>query len=161
MKPRVLVVDDKQDLAEGVALVLSEITGDVRVAHCAQLAIEQLTQRPADLVFSDVRMPGMDGVSLLSTIQARWPRTRVVLLTAFGTVSAAVDAMKLGAFHYLLKPFDNDELLLIARRAWESLQEKDELARLRGALEHGQSFHGIMARAPRMLAVLETVRKAA
>lgn len=161
MKPAIVVVDDKQDLAQGVALVLAELSSDVRVAHCAKSALALLDARPADLVFTDVRMPGMDGSALLATLRRRYPRVQVVLLTAFATVSAAVEAMQLGAFHYLQKPFDNDELLAVAKRALQSLHERDELEQLRTELSRGSSFHGIVARSPRMLAVLETVRKAA
>ena len=90
MTIRLLVVDDKRDLAEGVALTLSELSEDIRVAHSGEAALAAMAERPCDLVLTDVRMPGMDGMSLLSTLRERFPRTHVILLTAYGTVSAAV-----------------------------------------------------------------------
>ena len=161
MTIRLLVVDDKRDLAEGVALTLSELSEDIRVAHSGEAALAAMAERPCDLVLTDVRMPGMDGMSLLSTLRERFPRTHVILLTAYGTVSAAVEAMQLGAFHYLLKPFDTHELLSVVRRALDRLRERDELLRVRDELEQGKSFLGIVARSAGMLAVIETIRKAA
>jgi two-component system response regulator HydG len=161
MTPSILVVDDKQDLARGVALVLGELGGEIRVAHTAEAALELLAQRPADLVFTDVKMPGMDGHALLEAVRERWPRTRVILFTGFATVETAVQAMKQGAYDYLTKPFDNDELLLIARRAWKELCDEDEIARLRAELDRSHRFHGIVSRDARMVPVIETIRRVA
>ena len=82
MKPRILVVDDKQDLAQGVALVLQELADDIAVAHSGNEALELMQAHPADIVLTDVRMPGLDGTELLTQVRARWPRAQVILLTA-------------------------------------------------------------------------------
>lgn len=114
---RVLVVDDNRDMASGIAMLLREAELDVQVAHSAKGALATMEGREFELVLSDVRMPEVDGLGLLATIRSRWPLTKVVLLTAYGTVDSAVDAMRTGACDYLTKPCDNGELVRIVRRA--------------------------------------------
>ena len=159
--PRILVVDDKRDLARGVALVLGELSADIVVGHSAEEALELLDARPADLVLSDVKMPGQDGLSLLEHVRARWPATRVILFTAYGTIESAVEAMKRGAFDYLTKPFDNDELLMVARRALKEISADEEIARLRAELASRYGFHGLYSRDRHMLPVLDGIRRVA
>ena len=131
MKPSILVVDDNRDLAAAVALVLSGLSDDVVVTHSAEEALHRLAEAPTDLVFSDVCMPGLSGLDLLERVREREPRARTILFTAYGSVEAAVDAMRRGAYDYLTKPFDHDELLLVAGRAWKEIEDEDELERLR------------------------------
>ena len=157
--PRVLVVDDQQDFARGVALTLEELTKDIAIVASAEEAVSRLELAPFDLVFSDVRMPGMGGLSLLQVVRERWPRCRVVLFTGFGTIESAVDAVKRGASDYLTKPFDEAELLRVARRGYKEIQDEDEIARLRAELEQSRSFQGICGRDRRMLHVFETIRR--
>ncbi|MBL8787851.1 MAG: sigma-54-dependent Fis family transcriptional regulator, partial [Deltaproteobacteria bacterium] len=161
MNGSVLVVDDNRDLARGVALILTELSQDIRVAFTAEEALELLGARAADLVLTDVRMPGADGLSLLRTLRERYPQTRVILLTAFGTIESAVQAMRLGALDYLAKPFDNDELLAIVRRALNDVALEDEVLRLRAELAARQTFCGMVGRDRRMLGVFEVIKKVA
>lgn len=114
---RVLVVDDNRDMAKGIAMLLREADMDVQVAYSAKAALGVMDADPVDLVLSDVRMPGTSGVDLLKDVRARWPLTKVVLLTAYGSIDSAVDAMKNGASDYLTKPFDNDALVDFVRRS--------------------------------------------
>jgi DNA-binding NtrC family response regulator len=160
MKPRMLVVDDNRDLARGAALALGPIA-DVDVAFSGDEALARLASRPADVVFTDVRMPGMDGTALLDVIHARHPRTRVVLFTGFGTIASAVDAMRRGAFHYLTKPFDDDELVAIAERAWSDVRADDAASSIGDALAQSTCFHGICTRDRRMHPVLDAIRRVA
>jgi two-component system response regulator HydG len=99
--PRVLVVDDQRDFARGVALVLGDLKASVVLAHSVDEAVEALEQQGFDLVLSDMKMPGRDGLSLLAHVVERYPRMRVILFTAYGTIEAAVDAMRKGAWDYL------------------------------------------------------------
>ncbi|MCC6557889.1 MAG: sigma-54-dependent Fis family transcriptional regulator [Polyangiaceae bacterium] len=158
---RILVVDDKRDLARGVALILKKLSGDIAVAHSAEEALESLEQRQVDLVLSDIKMPGRDGLSLLECIRERWPSTRVVLFTAYGTIESAVAAMKQGAFDYLTKPFNNDELLVVAGRALKEIQDEQELLRLRAEVAGAYGLHGLCTRDPHMLPVIEGIRRVA
>ncbi len=113
---RILVVDDNKDMAKGIAMLLGEAGMTVQVAWSAKGAVSLMEAEPFDLVLSDIRMPGTSGVDLLKGIRTRWPQTRVVLLTAYGSIDSAVDAMKSGACDYLTKPFDNDALIDVVRR---------------------------------------------
>ncbi len=156
----ILVVDDNHDLARGVALLLSEISPRVAVAHSARSALAALDETPADLVLSDVRMPGVDGLDLLALIKGRAPRTRIILFTGYGTIEDAVKAMKRGAFDYLTKPFEDEELLAVVHRALADLEAEDGLEQV-AAQAAGTGFHGMCARDPRMLAVLAQIRRVA
>jgi DNA-binding NtrC family response regulator len=161
MTPRVLVVDDNQDFARGVALALGDLTEDVALAHSGEQALRALEAGGADVLFTDVRMPGMDGFELLRAVRGRWPHTRIVIFTAHGSIEAAVEAMKDGATDYLTKPVDHDELLLVARRAWKEVQDELEIARLRSELARSYCFHGICTRDRRMRPVIATIRRVA
>jgi DNA-binding NtrC family response regulator len=158
---RIVVVDDKRDLAQGVALVLKKLSDNIAVAYSAEEALELLEQRPVDVILSDIKMPGRDGVSLLDCVRERWPSTRVILFTAYGTIESAVDAIKRGAFDYLTKPFDNAELLVVTQRALKEIQDEEEIARLRAELRKTYGFHGLYSRDRRMLPVLEAIRRVA
>lgn len=113
----ILVVDDNQDMANGIAMILDEAKHDVKVTHSGNGALSLMEESEFDLVVSDVRMPAMSGFELLERVRARWPLTKVVLLTAYGTIDSAVDAMRTGACDFLTKPFDNSELLRVVQRA--------------------------------------------
>lgn len=157
----ILVVDDNKDLALGVALVVGDLCGDVRVAHSAEDALAQIAVRPADLVLSDVRMPGLDGMGLMEALRTCCPGARVILFTAFGTIETAVRAMKAGALDYLTKPFDHDELQAVVARALRDIETERELLKLRAEVEGRQRFCGMLSRDARMLALFETIRKVA
>ena len=161
MKPRILIVDDNKDLARGVALVLSELAEDIAVFHSAREALDAGATLTPDVVCSDVRMPGMDGLELLDTVRERWPHARMILFTAFGTIDAAVDSMKRGAFHYLTKPFNDDELLMLVRRAWKERCDELELTQLREEVHGRTCFHNLHSRDRRMVPVIDTIRKVA
>ncbi len=158
---RILVVDDKRDLAQGVALILKKLSDNIAVAYSVEEALELLEQFPANIVLSDIRMPGRDGVSFLDYTRERWPSTRVILFTAYGTIESAVSAMKRGAFDYLTKPFDNDELLVVTSRALKEIKDEEEIERLRAEVRGTYAFHGIYSRDRHMMRVIETIRRVA
>ncbi len=120
---RVLVVDDNRDLADGIAMLLSEASFTVSVAYSARSAIKELERASFDLLLTDVRMPKMDGMELLQVVKERWPRTTVIVITAHGSIDAAVDAMKRGAADYVTKPFDNHDLIESVSRNIRAAQE--------------------------------------
>jgi two-component system response regulator AtoC len=123
----ILLIEDERTLARAIQAFLTEEGYEVVVAHDAEMALQQLETVRPDLVFSDVRLPGMDGITLLKRLQAFDAGLPVIILTAHGSVEGAVEAMKLGAFHYLKKPVDLDELKLLAERARESRAIRQEL----------------------------------
>ena len=158
--PRVLVVDDKDNIVKLLVRVLSpEFT--VETAADGTRALALIAQSEFDVVVSDIRMPGADGMSVLAETRRLHPDTEVVLMTAFGTIEAAVEAMKQGAYDYLQKPFEPDEALLVVRRAAERKQLRAQARDLRAALEGAQRFDNLVAESPPMRKVLELVARAA
>ena len=113
----VLVVDDKEMMRDSVASSLRRAGFEVTTAQRAEAALEQIAQRRPDAVITDLKMPGMTGIELLEQIRAIDDDLPVVLMTAFGTIETAVEAMRLGAFDYITKPFEGDELTITVKRA--------------------------------------------
>src|SRR5438093_1223873 len=126
VRPVVLVVDDDHGVRESFRLILED-RYEVLEAADGRQALERLRASPVDLVLLDIRLPEMDGIEVLERMKAVDDRVEVILVTAVKTVRIAVDAMKLGAFDYLTKPFDEDELLSLIRRALEKRPLEPEL----------------------------------
>ena len=110
-----------------------------------------LQLRPYDLLITDLRMPGESGIDLLKHVRSLYPEIAIVILTAFGTVETAVDAMKGGAFDYLTKPVHPDELSLVVGRALEHLRLLDEVQTLRASLNDKYGFENILGRSAALL----------
>jgi DNA-binding NtrC family response regulator len=132
--PRVLVVDDDPGVRYTLREILSSEGLEVEEAADGAEALAALAARPAALVVTDLRMPRLDGMELLRRVIAKAPAPRVVVITAHGSERQAVEAMKAGAFDYFRKPFENDELLAVVRRAVEAVRLVDENERLTGEL---------------------------
>ena len=126
---RVLLVDDEVDFVEMLSLRLNEVGERVTPAHSGREALEILGQKTIDVVILDIRMPGMDGIETLREIKKRFPLVEVMMLTGHGTTETAVEGMKLGAFDYLMKPADFDELLLKLENARKRKDEQEERIR--------------------------------
>jgi DNA-binding NtrC family response regulator len=124
-RARILVVDDKANIRALVQDILSA-AHDVSLAADGATARTLLEGRTFELVITDVRMPGIDGFELVDLIKARWPLTEVVMMTAHGSIPAAVEAMRKGAYDYLQKPFDPDDVVLVVARALERQRERRE-----------------------------------
>jgi len=155
---RILVVDDEAAIRLALAELLGSEGHAVREAAGGDEALAALDGAPADLVLADLRMPGMDGLRLLAEIRARFPETLVVLVTAQGDERTAVEALKLGAYDYIPKPFDNEEIRAVARSARELLALKEENRRLRREL--AGEFRGMVGDSDAMRAVADTIRRA-
>jgi len=155
-KPVVLIVDDEAGVRESVRMVLKDACEPVAVAS-GEAALDWLATNRCDLVFLDVLMPGIDGLETLERIRARDTRVAVVMLTATKTLKTAVTAMKLGAFDYLTKPFDIEELRLVAERATEHSRLKQEVEELREAVGKRYRFENIIGESPEMQAVFKTI----
>lgn len=134
MKPRILVVDDELFIRQVVADFLSMEGYEVRVAADGVLAQQELAKAAFDIVVTDLKMPNMSGLQLLNHITQAYPTTLTVIMTGFGTVESAINAMKQGAYDYVLKPFKTDEIIQVVRRALQQKQLKAENLRLREAI---------------------------
>jgi two-component system, NtrC family, response regulator AtoC len=161
--PTVLIVDDERTLARTVKTFLTEYGYLAEVAGDAESALQQLERLRPDVVFADVRLPGMSGIELLQKIREFDPAIPVIIMTAYGTIEGAVEAVKLGAFNYLKKPVDLEELKLMADRARETSLLKQELSyyRRRAGGERDLPFGGVLGEAPAMRAVMEQARQVA
>jgi two-component system response regulator AtoC len=157
----VLIVDDERTLARAVKAFLGEAGYEVEVAGDAEKALELVETMRPDVVFADVRLPGMSGIDLLKKIQEFDPAIPVIIMTAHGTIEGAVEAVKLGAFDYMKKPIDLEELKLLADRARETALLKQELSYYRRRAANNESFAGILGSSPAMRAVLDQVRQIA
>ena len=115
--PRILIVDDEPSILSVLGTLLRAQSHEVTPARSGEAALALLKQQAFDLMISDIRMGSMDGMQLLQQVKRDHPNLAVIMLTAFGTVETAVEAMKEGAFDYVTKPFKVDELLITVQRA--------------------------------------------
>jgi DNA-binding NtrC family response regulator len=157
----VLVVDDDAAMREMVVSLLDDQGIHARAASSADDAIERLTDFDCDVVLSDIRMPGRTGIELLGQIRELRPDTPVVLMTAFGSIDSAVEAMHAGAFDYVTKPFQRDALLLTLERAFERRALEEENRRLRRAVDQTSSFGELIGNSPSMREIFALIRKIA
>ncbi len=157
-RPVVLVVDDDAGVRFTLAEVLGEADVEVLQAASGDQALELLARQEVHLVFTDLRMPGMDGLELLRRVRADHPAVLVVMITAHGSEAAAVQAMKLGAYDYFAKPFEVEEVLAVAQRATAAVRLDLENRRLRAELALARHM---VFRSPAMSRVAELVGRAA
>ncbi len=160
MKARVVVVDDEPKMADAIASALERSGHECLVFNGAAEALEEILARPPDVVVTDWRMQGLDGLELLRRIHAARPATPVILVTAYGDVPSAVAAMRAGAFDYVTKPFDNDELRSLVERALEIRRLRDENLELRREIL-GSRDAEVVAESEVMKEVLDLVDRAA
>ncbi len=163
----VLVVDDEEGVRASVRAILDE-TCDVLEAEDGSEALEILRASDVDLVLLDQRLPGEAGIDVLPRVKAADPSTVVVVITAVREVRTAVEALKRGAWDYLTKPFEVDEILLLARRALEKRALEREVLCLRSVLEDGvpeaaagMGFEGLVGRHPEMVKIYQTITQIA
>ena len=161
MKPRIVIVDDEERMTGVVAMALERAGYECETCASGEAALAALQTRDADLVVTDWKMPQMDGIELLRRLHARQPRLPVVLLTAHGSVPSAVAAMREGAFDYVTKPFDNDELRAIVARALEMNRLERENRYLRQEVASRYAPEAMVAESPRSKDLLALVRRVA
>ena len=117
MKPRLLVLDDEQHMVDILAMVLRREGYEVVTHISSQAALAALESEPFDLLITDLKMPDVDGLGVLKHARTACPELPVILITAHATVDTAITAIRSGAFDYVEKPFDNDELKMLVQRA--------------------------------------------
>jgi DNA-binding NtrC family response regulator len=122
-RPRILIMEDEQSLAEGLKMVLSEQGYRVSIADTGLSALGSLATIDYDLLMADLRLPDMDGMEVLRLIREIKPETKVIVMTGYASVVSAVESMKLGALDYLLKPFTEDELKTAVEKAFQTKKE--------------------------------------
>ena len=161
MFPSILIVDDEASQRDVLAGYLQKKGYTVRQASSATQAMQVLAGAVVDIVLTDLKMPGRTGAELLTDIKERNPETTVVLMTAFGTIEGAVAALRSGAYDYLSKPIDLEDLDLLLHRIGERKQLISENRLLREQLREKFSFRGIVCQSPAMERVMSTAGRVA
>ena len=153
----VLVVDDERAVRVALEVNLSKAGHIVSLADTAERALEILRAQPVDAVLTDLMMPGMGGMELLAEVRRCWPLTQIIMMTGHGTVERAVEAMRLGAHDFVIKPIAKAELLAILDRALRERALHEQVAQLQAAATERFGFENIIGNTPAMRAVYDRV----
>jgi two-component system response regulator AtoC len=156
---KILVVDDEANLRHMLQVVLRKQGYSVDEAPDGEKALAMAGQIPYDFILCDVRMPVLDGPEFLRRVQSAGIDATIIMMSAYGTVDTAVECMKMGAYDYISKPFKNDEIVLVLRKAEERERLKSENSRLRAEIEREYSFDGIIGKTPSMQEIFSLIRK--
>jgi DNA-binding NtrC family response regulator len=159
MSQTILVVDDEQKIRLILTRILKDEGFTVQEASSGEAAVENVDNFLPDLILMDQNMPGMNGIETMEEIKSRHPEITVIILTAFGSIPLAVEAIKKGAYDYLSKPFDNDELLILIHRALEHRRLTEEVSQLKKQLLEKYSFTNIIGVSPKMQQVFEQINR--
>jgi two-component system NtrC family response regulator len=157
----ILIVDDEKNYTLILAAILEDEGFETLSANSGQEALDILAESDVDLVLTDMKMPSMDGIQLLERVKKEDADLPVIMMTAHGTVEKAVEAMQKGAYNYILKPFDNEQLVLYVNKAVSMYRVVKENRQLRSAVESRYSFHNIIGKSKAMQDVFHIIRKAA
>ena len=159
--PSVLVIDDKDSIRKMLLQTLSAEGHEVNAAANGLEGIELSKKQRYDVVLTDLKMPDMDGISVLSAVKEENPDASVIVMTAYGTIETAVEAMKRGAFDFLTKPFDTDHLNVMINRAVENQELRNENLLLKEALKMNLGEGKIIGTSPKIKDVLKLIQKVA
>jgi len=159
MGEKVLIVDDEEKICTILTKIISDEDFEVKSVNSGEDAIQFVDTFTPDLIVMDQNMPGLNGIETMSVIKDKYPYIVVIFLTAYGSIPMAVEAIKKGAYDYLSKPFDNDEVLIIIRRALEHIRLSREVSVLKQQLEDKYDFKNIIGVSPKMQRVFEQIRR--
>lgn len=159
MKSRILIVDDEKAIRESVSLVLSEEGYATEIASTGTEALQFMNEQDFDILITDLKMPEMDGIKLIKQSLKICPQTSVIIITAHASVESAIEALRIGAFDYILKPFDFDDLLLKVQRLLNHKELALENQALRKEVEDKYDFSNIIGQSPEMQSVFRLIQK--
>jgi DNA-binding NtrC family response regulator len=151
----ILIIDDEPKMRHILRIILEEAGYSIKEAQNGMEALEILSRHPCGVVFTDLKMEGMDGVEVLRKVKGLHPETPVVVLTAFGSIESAVEAMNEGALDYITKPFEEDKILITVERSLQFYRLAEENRNLREAIASSFDFSNIVTDSPGMLKVLK------
>jgi DNA-binding NtrC family response regulator len=157
----ILVVDDEINIRSALVTLLEKKRHRVRGTGTGEEALEQLEAAPADLVLTDLKMPGIGGMEFLRRLKEKWPDTEVIVMTAYGSIDTAVEAMRYGAYDYLTKPIDRDRFPVVIEKALERHALAFENKQLRDRLETRTRFHEMVGESEPMQRVYSLVEMVA
>ena len=158
---RILVVDDEMIVCESCKRILEEEGYEVETALSGKEAFEKMKANPFDIVITDLKMPGIDGMEVLRTFRKEYPDSIIIMITGFSTVETAVEAIKLGAFDYIPKPFTPDEVSIVVKKAIEKKSLMLENVYLRQELQEKYGFHNIVGKSKKMQEIYRVIAKVA
>lgn len=161
IKEKILIIDDEPDIGWLFSKILGEEGYQVSTALSGQEGISIIKKEQPDLVFLDIRLPGIDGIETLKEIRKFNTELLVIILTAYETVKTAVDAMKLGAYDYLSKPVDNERIKIIIKNALKTRNLTREVIHLRQRMMEKYDFNAIIGDSPQMQKVLDMIKTVA
>jgi DNA-binding NtrC family response regulator len=159
MKANILIVDDEKTIRESVAMVLSEEGYDTDIASNGKMALEKLNEHDYDILITDLKMPEMDGIELMNNSLKICPQTSVIIITAHASIESAINALRMGAFDYIIKPFDFDDLILKINRLCEHKELVLENQALRRELDEKYDFSNFIGQSPQMQRVFRLIEK--
>ena len=158
---RILIVDDEPNMLHMLSSILRQDGFDPMCAHTAREALELTLTEKFDFVLSDVRMPGMDGIQLVEELRKRGQDVIVILMSAYGNVDLALEAMRKGAYDYISKPFKTDEVVLTLRKAAERERLRREVVRLKRRLLRSELGADVIAESPLMKNIMQEIGQVA
>ncbi|MDZ4164752.1 MAG: sigma-54 dependent transcriptional regulator [Smithellaceae bacterium] len=161
MAERLLIVDDEETLCESLGRVLSREGYEVRTAESVESAIQALDEGYYDLILTDIILPGVTGIEFLKRIKERSPEQSVVVMTAFASLETAIDALRNGAYDYIVKPLMHEEIKLVVKNALKQNALQEENLRLRSQLEKEYAPARIVAQSAAMKKIMNQVREIA
>jgi|YNPNPStandDraft_1061719.scaffolds.fasta_scaffold00597_11 DNA-binding NtrC family response regulator len=159
--PSVLIVEDDEIARNNLKHILSKEDYEIHAVASGSEALRLMEQRPFDLVLTDLRMEKVDGMEILSQVKERYPETEVIMITGYATVTSAIEAIKRGAFHYIPKPYQIDEVRALVRQALEKKRLKDEVKELKKKLKGGAEAPLIIGKNHKIQELMQTVRRIA
>ena len=159
MKPKILIVDDEKAIRESVSLVLTEEGYETEIASTGKEALKYLNENDYEVMITDLKMPEMDGIDLIKESLKICPSTSVIIITAHASVESAIEALRIGAFDYILKPFDFDDLILKVQRLLDHKELALENQALRNEVEEKYNFSNIIGQSSEMQGVFNLIKK--
>jgi len=160
-RANILIVDDEIGFCELMQGILTREGYKVDTATSGYEALKLLNENTYDIVYTDLKMPEMDGLELLKAIKEIDENIIVLMITAYGTIETAVEAMKEGAYDYITKPFQKDEIKKVTKKAWEKKQLVDEMLYLRQEIDKRYHFENIIGKSKAMQRLFEIIKRAA
>jgi DNA-binding NtrC family response regulator len=161
MKHKILIIDDEKNIRDIFSLLLEEKDYSVQTAENGKEGLKKALSFNPDVILLDMNMPDYSGIEVLAKIKEKAPTTEIIIITAFGTIQNAVEATKLGAYDYLEKPVDNDELLLLISRALEVKRLRREVRELKSELSARYRFSSIIGTSGKMNSIFQMMEKVA
>lgn len=159
--PQILIIDDEENLRHMLSIMLRKQGYAVDTAADGREALERLATAVYDYILCDIRMPEMDGRTFLQQALARGVATPIIMMTAYGSIDTAVDCMQLGAYDFISKPFKQDEIVIVLKKAEERERLKQENRTLRAELDQAKGFSGLVGRNAAMLNLYDQIRRVA